>query len=153
MSGTARPAVTAPSRQCTSPWTIDCGWTSTSSWSCIESEEVMRLDQFEAFVHEGRGVDVDLRPHRPDRVGRRPRPASRAAIRSRVQVRNGPPEAVSVIETTSSARPGAERLVQRVVLGIDRQDGGPKRLRIAHEGCAGADEALLVGERDARGRV
>src|SRR4051794_15317971 len=35
MSGTARPAVTPPSRQCTSPWTTDWGWTRTSSWSCI----------------------------------------------------------------------------------------------------------------------
>ena len=33
MSGTASPAVTEPSREATRPWTIDCGWTSTSSRS------------------------------------------------------------------------------------------------------------------------
>ena len=42
----------------------------------------------------------------------------------------------------------AERLGERVVLGIDGQQLGVVAGGIAHEGGAGADEALLVGQRD-----
>ena len=45
---------------------------------------------------------------------------------------------------------GAERLEDRVVLGVDRQHGGAGRRRAAHEHRAGADETLLVGKRDRR---
>ena len=53
-----------------------------------------------------------------------------AAIASRVQSRNGPPEAVRMIRSTSVDRPAVERLEDGVVLGIDRQDrdAGPARL-------------------------
>ena len=46
------------------------------------------------------------------------------------------------------APPGAERLENRVVLGIDRQHGRAGRGGTAHEQRAGADQAFLVGERD-----
>src|SRR5215218_498383 len=108
---------------------------------------MMRLNQFQAFVHEGRGVDVDLRPHRPGWVG-----AGLGRSRAgHALARCGPerPAGGGQRHRDHVLRPaGAKRLLQRVVLRIDRQDAGPKRFRIAHEGFAGTDEALLVGERD-----
>ena len=65
-----------------------------------------------------------------------------------LQVRNGPPEAVRMMRLTPSRGPAAERLEDGVVLGIDRQHGGAGRGGAAHEQAAGADQALLVGERD-----
>ena len=56
-----------------------------------------------------------------------------ARIASRVQVRNGPPEAVRMMRLTSSRRTGAQRLEDRVVLGIDRQHASrppPRRVRM-----------------------
>ncbi len=44
----------------------------------------------------------------------------------------------------------AQRLEDRIVLGIDRQDGGAFGGRAAHEQRAGTDEAFLIGERDGR---
>ena len=37
----------------------------------LEAEEVVRLDQLEALVRERRGVDRDLRAHRPRRMRER----------------------------------------------------------------------------------
>ena len=80
-----------------------------------------------------------------------------AAMRSFVQVRNGPPEAVMVILVTSETRPSPSAWGQGIVLGIDRQQRRLEPRGIAHEGVAGADEALLVGEGDgtseAQGRM
>jgi hypothetical protein len=42
----------------------------------------------------------------------------------------------------------AHGLEQRIVLGIDRQHGRPGGGRAPHEQAAGANQALLVGERD-----
>ena len=127
----ARPGrrVTEPSRQWTRPWTIDCGWTSTSSCSGSRPNRMMRLDQLEPLVHQAGRIDVDLGAHRPGRVGQRPPSGVAAAMRSRVQVRNGPPEAVSVIVRDVAETAGAERLGQRVVLGIDRQDASRRSAR------------------------
>ena len=44
-----------------------------------------------------------------------------ARIASSVQVRNGPPDAVRMMRLTSSRAARLERLIDRVVLGIDRQ--------------------------------
>ena len=70
------------------------------------------------------------------------------AMRSRVQVRNGPPEAVMIAFSTSLLPAGREGLVQGVVLGIDRHDLDAEAAGIGHEGGAGADQAFLVGKGD-----
>ena len=46
----------------------------------------------------------------------------------------------------------AQRLEQRVVFGIRRQDAGPGLRRALHEEIAGANQTFLVGERDASRR-
>ena len=71
-------------------------------------------------------------------------------IASSDHVRNGPPEAVRTMRRTSSRRPALKRLENRVVLGIDRQHRCAGGRRAPHEQCAGADQALLVGERHRR---
>ena len=69
-----------------------------------ECEQVVGLDHLEAFVHQARGIDGDLRPHRPvrmvERLFRRRRVDS-----SSDHVRNGPPDAVRMIRLTSSRGP------------------------------------------------
>ena len=71
------------------------------------------------------------------------------AIRSRCQVRKGPPEAVMMAQRHVRVNPGGQRLQERVVLGVDRDDLGAGLGGIRHEGSSGADEALLVGKRNA----
>ena len=53
------------------PCTTDCGCTSTPIRLLVEAEQPRRLDQLEALVEHGGGVDADLRAHRPDRVPQR----------------------------------------------------------------------------------
>ena len=77
------------------------------------------------------------------------RPASPRAISSDRGVRNGPPDAVRMMRSTASALLDIEALEDRVVLGIDRQQGRP--VRAGPRRCieiAGADQRFLVGERD-----
>ncbi len=75
-----------------------------------------------------------------------------AAICSSVQVRNGPPLAVS-----SSRSIGAlplvlagDQLEDRVVLAVDRQQMRPGARHLGQEQRPRGDQALLVGERDRR---
>ena len=71
-----------------------------------------------------------------------------ALIASSAQVRNGPPDAVRMMRWTSSRRPRAQRLENRIVFGVDRQHCRTGRRGAAHEQRAGADQTFLVGERD-----
>ena len=72
-----------------------------------------------------------------------------APSRSAGQPRNGPPDAVSSSRATSVV--GLHRgqaLVQGAVLGVHRDDLGPRRAPgLLHDGRAG-DERLLVGQRE-----
>ena len=126
MSGEPSCATTEPSRYSTMPWMIDCGCTSTSSCAGGNGEQVMRLDQFEALVHHGRGIDGDLRTHRPVRMLERLLERRRAHLLARPgaerPARGGEDDAAHVL-----ARARAQRLEDRVVLGIDRQHARARR--------------------------
>ena len=72
-----------------------------------------------------------------------------AAIAAALQVRNGPPEAVEdhVLDRAGIRRrraPGRSHCARCPSAGAARPAGGR-----AHERCAGADQAFLIGERDA----
>ena len=87
-----------------------------------EVEEQVRLDHLQPLVDQGRGVDRDDRAHVPGRVrerllGRDVRRGRRGCGRG-----TGPPLAVRTSRRTSSARPAAQALGQRGVLGVDRDD-------------------------------
>ena len=88
--GWPRCASEAPSFSCTSAWTIDSGCTTTSMRLVGEAEQVVRLDQLEALVHQRRRVDRDLAAHVPGRVRERRLDARRRAARRCVMPRNGP---------------------------------------------------------------
>ena len=149
MSGAPSWATTEPSRNSTRPCTTDCGCTTTSICSERQGEQMMRLDQFQPLVHQGGRIDGDLRPHRPVRVAQR-------------LLRRGGRDGL--------AAPGAERPARGGQDDARRPRGGPAPIawnialcsestgrmvaptlgRAAHEQAAGADQALLVGERDGR---
>ena len=81
--------------------------------------------------------------------GMRPRlaPASPPPSAGAVQSRNGPPEAVRMIRSTSRGRLAAQRLEDGAVLAVHRDQPGAVRGAGALQQLAGADHALLVGER------
>ena len=62
--------------------------------------------------------------------------------------RNGPPEAVSDEPLDGARRPPRDQLVQRRVLGVDRQHPRAGRLGELHHELAADDERLLVRERE-----
>ena len=66
------------------------------------------------------------------------------------QVRNGPPDAVMMTLVTSSRRPAVSAWNSALCSRIDRQHRRAGLLGAAHEQRAGADQALLVGERERR---
>ena len=111
-AGACRPAPSSacmePSRKVISACTTDCGCTSTSSAFRRDAEQVMRLDQFQALVHERRRIDGDLGAHRPGGMRRAP--------------------AAGVASRDALGRPGAERPAgggERI--GADRRQGRGRR--------------------------
>ncbi len=149
ISGEPSCATTEPSRNSTSPCTTDCGWTTTSSslgpsanrWCASISSRPLFISVAESMVTFGPIVQVGCLSacssvtllHRLERPGAE-WPAGSG--------QHDPPHVLA------PAR--AQRLEDRVVLGIDRQHRGARRGRAAHEQRAGADEAFLVGERNGR---
>jgi hypothetical protein len=63
MSGIESWAMVAPSRNSTIAWITDCGCTTTSIAVEVDAEQLVRLDDLEALVHERRRVDRDLGAH------------------------------------------------------------------------------------------
>ena len=93
-----------------------------------QREQMMGLDEFEALVHQRRRIDRDLRSHGPGRMlerllqrdlaDRLERPSAKRPAGS------GQDDAAHIL-----AAAGAERLEDRVVLGIDRQAPWRRRRR------------------------
>ena len=76
------------------------------------------------------------------------------ASRSSGQSRNGPPLAVRMIRRTLLGPGAVEALEDRIMLGIDRQQGrAARRAPPAIISVAGRDQRLLVGERDGAARL
>ncbi len=149
MSGWPSCASTEPSRNATRLCTIDSGCTRISIRSCAEAEQVVGLDQLEALVHHRRRIDRDLGAHGPvrvsDRLARRDGRhlgARAAAERPAGRGQDQPLDALGGL--------AAQRLEDRVVLGIDRQQHGAAARDLGHQQRAGADQAFLGGERDHR---
>ncbi len=69
MSGLLNWASTEPSSNSTSECTMLCGWMTTLTRSGPIREQVAGLDQFEALVHQRRGIDRDLAAHAPVGMG------------------------------------------------------------------------------------
>ena len=97
-------------------------WISTSTRDSGRPEQPGGLDQLQALVEHGGGVDADLAAHRPDRVAQARPPASPSRISaSGLAVRNGPPEAVRTMLLDRAAVVLGHRLEDRIVFRVDRQ--------------------------------
>ena len=57
-----------PSTNSTSEWTVDWGWMVVRTSAGGEVEEAAGLDDLEALVHHGGGVDGDALAHDPGGV-------------------------------------------------------------------------------------
>ena len=113
-----------------------------------QTEEEVRLDHLEALVHHRRRIDRDLRAHLPrrmrervvdgDRVEGLEAPLAEGAARGREH------EAAGL-----AGRARAQGLVDRAVLGVDRDQLGAALLRLREDELARHDERLLVREGQA----
>ena len=114
-----------------------------------QTVEAHGLDDLKAFVHQGRGVDGDLRTHCPvrvlERVGLR---LSRKLLQAQAVER---PARAGQNETLDLAAVAAalQALEDRAVLAVDGDDLRAAALRRSHDELARADERFLVGKRDA----
>ena len=134
------------------PCTAACGCTSTSTRaSGSENRRAASITSRPLFIIVALSMEI-LAPI--DQTGWRSAASGVArAISSRLAVRNGPPEEVSTIRSTDAGIALGERLEHRVVLGIDRQQGGAGLANGAQHHLAGAHQRLLVGQRHARARA
>ena len=117
-----------------------------------DTEQLVRLDDFETFVHERRLSIVILAPM--FHVGCASASADATCSSSAaVRPRNGPPLAVRMMRRTSDGAAAAQALPDRRVLGVDGHDlaaAGGARLG---DDRARRDQAFLVREREALARV
>ena len=112
-----------------------------------QAEQVVRLDQFESLVHQTRRIDRHLRPHHPVGVGERLLAGGGGnALGAPFPERSAGSGDGHHLDRARIAR--ADRLKQGVVLGVHRQNDRPRAPRRLHHHVAGADQRLLVGERD-----
>ena len=147
MSGCPRCASVAPSQSATSACTIDCGCTTTSIRSYgVPNSQCASITSRPLFISVAESI-VILPPIA--QVGWR-------SACSTVDVR----ELVAAAAAERAARGGQrqaldrprplarDQLVQRRVLGVDRDQLRAGRLGERHHELAADDERLLVGERD-----
>ena len=71
-----------------------------------------------------------------------------SSISARERPRNGPPEAVTIRRSTVPGALAGDQLVQRGVLGVDRDQLGAGGLGERGHELAADDQRLLVGQRD-----
>ena len=107
------------------------------------------LDDLKAFVHQGRGVDGDLRTHCPvrvlERVGLR---LSRKLLRTQTVERPARAGQNEALDLTAVAA-ALQALKDRAVLAVDGDDLRAVFFRRVHHKLARADERFLVRKRDA----
>src|ERR1700761_6770540 len=128
MSGEPRCASVEPSQSWTRLWMIDCGCTTTSiSWYGVPKRWCASITSRPLFIRVAESI-VILPPI--DQVGGR-LAAERAAGRRHDQLRD---------RARALAR---HQLVDRRVLGVDRQDARPGRLRQVADQLPAHDPRLL----------
>ena len=113
----------------------------------VNVEERLRLDHLQRLVEHGGAVDRDALAHVPVRMRPRLRRRGASPSASRDQSRNGPPEAVRMIRSTSAGvSPRSAWKMALCSLSTGMQPGAVRGAGAAQQ-VAGADQALLVGER------
>ena len=112
------------------------------------TEQLVRLDDFQTLVHQGAGVDGDLRTHLPGRVRQSLVDANVGQIRKSAATERATTrrqDDATDLAVVECGRPQA--LVHRTVLAVHRHQFGARRGAqwLHHRGTG--DEAFLVGER------
>ena len=124
---------------------IDCGWTTTSIlsygvpnrwWASISSRPL--------FISVAESI-VILPPIR--HVGWF-RASSTVTLSRSLRPRNGPPDAVMMSLLHDAGRLAGQQVVERGVLGVDRDQPGAGGLGERGHELAADDQRLLVGQRD-----
>jgi hypothetical protein len=114
----------------------------------VDAEQLVRLDDLQALVHERRRVDGDLGAHGPGRVLQRVGDGDPLELGPRLAAER--PAAGGEQDATHLVRgAGAQRLVDGGVLRVDGHDlAAAASPLLGDDGTAG-DETLLVGQREA----
>ena len=96
----------------------------------VDPEQLVRLDHLQALVHERRGVDRDLGPHGPGRMGQGLGDGHAAQLRQAAAPERPAAGGEHERGDAASAPPAAGRpqaLVDGAVLGVDGDQLGPRR--------------------------
>ena len=113
----------------------------------VDAEQLVRLDDLQALVHERRRVDGDLGAHGPRRVLQRVGDGDALELGSRRAAERptagGEQDAAHLVRGT-----GAQRLVDGGVLRVDRHDLAAAVSPLLGDDRPAGDEALLVGQRE-----
>ena len=108
-----------------------------------------RPDDLEALVHHRGGVDGDALAHHPGGVLQRLRRRDVLELAERCRAegaaRGGQPYLLHLAWPSA-----AQALVDRVVLGVDGQQGDVALARGGEDELAGGDQTFLIGEADSR---
>ena len=112
-----------------------------------DAEEVVGLHDLEALVHQRGRVDGDLAAHRPRRVVERLLDGDVGQLGARAAAeraaRGGDRHALQ-----RAGRHAVQQVVQRGVLGVDRQQPRARGLGELGDELAADDQRLLVGQRE-----
>ncbi|KAG0931046.1 hypothetical protein G6F31_016876 [Rhizopus arrhizus] len=115
-------------------------------------EQVMRLDDFQALVHQRRRIDRDLRPHRPLRVCHRLRRGDLGQLGTAAateRAAGGGQQDPAYAGPLDAGIARAQALEDRAVFAVDRDDFGAGTFGGAGQQLAGQHQRLLVGQQDA----
>ena len=136
-----------PSTNSTREWTVDWGWMVTRTWAGGQVEEAAGLDDLEALVHHGGGVDGDALAHDPGGVLEGLGGGDVVEV-GEGRVAKGAAGGGEPDLRTSAGVPPRMALVDGVVFGVDGEEGDVVLARGGDDELAGGYEALLVGEAD-----
>ena len=112
-----------------------------------QRKQIGGFDDLEPLVHHRGGIDGDLLSHAPVRMFQRLRqrgPLDVGALPCPERPARGGDDDSNKLFAIA----GAERLKQRVMFGIRRQNAGSRLGRALHEEVARAHQAFLVRKRD-----
>ena len=114
----------------------------------VDAEQLVRLDDLQALVHERRRVDGDLGAHGPGRVLQRVGDGDPLELGSRLAAER--PAAGGEQDSPHLVRgAGAQRLVDGGVLRVDGHDLAAAASPLLGDDRTAGDETLLVGQREA----
>ena len=152
MSGGESWATTLPSTNSTIEWTTLSGWTTTSICSGSRpNSQRASITSSALFIRVAESIEI-FGPI--CQVGCRSASSGVTSASSRRDLpRNGPARGGQDHPADLLRPPAAQRLEDRRVLAVDRQDRRPPAAGQVHDQRAGDDQGLLVGQGDGLARL